>query len=87
MVIMEYKPLSFISQYPVTEKDTVTQKEIKKDKPISHMIIDSMIIAGITAFSIWNGNIIDINECLPIIKAFGLTFLIQLAYYRKIKKV
>jgi hypothetical protein len=51
------------------------------------MILDSIIVAGVTAFSIWNGTTLSLEQMLIILKAVGISFFIQLAYERGIKKV
>jgi len=50
------------------------------------MIIDSLIIAGITFFSSWNGTI-DLNSILIVLKATGLSFFVQLSYEKGVKKL
>jgi len=58
----------------------------KRSKSYLDMIIDSLIIAGITFFSTWNGQIVDLQSLFIVLKATGLSFFIQLAYEKGIKK-
>jgi len=54
-------------------------------KSWTDIIIDSAIVAGITFFSTWSGNI-DIAQLLITAKATGLTFFLQVAYEKGIKR-
>lgn len=56
------------------------------EKPMTDIMLDSLIIAGLTAFAVWNGKL-DINACLAVLKATGSAFFIQLAYEKGVKKV
>jgi hypothetical protein len=49
------------------------------------MLIDSAILGGIVFFSTWSGEL-DLENIMISVKAFGLTFITQLAYYRGLKK-
>lgn len=60
-------------------------KEEKTNKRILSMLIDSLIIGGITVFSTWTGAL-TLDQLVLLVKSFGISFLIQLAYYRGIKK-
>lgn len=72
----------------VTEKivSGFEEKRKKKEKSLKDMLIDSLIVAMITAFSIWTGEP-TITQFFSVLKATGLAFFVQLAYYRGIKKV
>ncbi|MEM5867233.1 MAG: hypothetical protein QXG39_04870 [Candidatus Aenigmatarchaeota archaeon] len=72
----------------VTEKmvSGFEEKRKKKEKSLKDMLIDSLIVAMITAFSVWTGEP-TLEQLLTILKSTGLAFFIQLAYYRGIKKV
>lgn len=50
------------------------------------MIIDSVIIGGITLFSTWNGTP-DIANLLVAGKGFLLAFCVQLGFERGIKRM
>lgn len=63
-------------------KKKLTQKH---SKSYLDMIIDSLIIAGITFFSTWTGTL-DLNSLLIVLKATGLSFFFQLAYEKGLKK-
>ena len=66
--------------------EIVKRKLTKKhSKSYLDMIIDSIIIAGITFFSTWTGTL-DLNSLLIVLKATGLSFFIQLAYEKGLKK-
>ncbi len=56
-----------------------------KGKLLKDMVYDSLIIAGITTFSIWSGEL-GIKELMTVLKATGLAFFVQLAYEKGIKK-
>jgi len=61
--------------------------EKKNDtKSVLEMILDSAIIALITVFSLWTGQELSFTEALTLIKAFGISFFVQLAWYRGLKK-
>ena len=49
------------------------------------IVLDSIIVAGITFFSTWTGNI-DIAQLLMTLKATGLAFFLQVAYEKGIKR-
>ena len=55
------------------------------NKKLRDMVIDSAIIGGIAAFSVWNGTGGSL-DLLASLKAFGISFFIQFAYYRGVKK-
>ncbi|MEM3580853.1 MAG: hypothetical protein QXQ64_06260 [Candidatus Bathyarchaeia archaeon] len=57
----------------------------EEKKPVSDMVIDSLIVAGIVFFSTWNGTT-DVGNILNALKGFALAFLTQIAYYRGIKR-
>ncbi len=65
--------------------DNDKSKVTSDKKPVSEMLVDSTIVAGIVFFSTWNGTL-DVNNFLNAIKGFGLAFLTQIAYYRGLKK-
>lgn len=69
------------------ETKTNDNSTVIVSKPLKDMLLDSFIIALIACFSLWNGQILTLNELLPLIKAFVLSFIIQLGYYRGIKRV
>jgi len=58
----------------------------KHSKSYLDMIIDSLIIAGITFFSTWSGKPFTYETVFMLIKATGLSFFIQLAYEKGIKR-
>jgi hypothetical protein len=59
----------------------------KNKKTLQDMLFDSLIISGITFFSVWNGTTLSLEQMLIVLKATGISFFIQLAYERGIKKV
>ena len=61
-------------------------EEIRISKSFSAMLLDSFIIAVIAAFSLWTGEKVDLEHFLPLVKCFILSFVIQLGYYRGIKR-
>jgi hypothetical protein len=67
--------------------ETNSTGKVKYKKTLQDMILDSIIVAGVTAFSIWNGTTLSLEQMLIILKAVGISFFIQLAYERGIKKV
>ncbi len=65
----------------------MTDKKVMKamtGKSIREMLADSLIVAGITFFSVWTGTL-SLNEILITIKATGLAFFTQLAFEKGIK--
>ncbi len=56
-----------------------------KTKSWKDIILDSIIIAGITFFSVWSGHI-NLEQLLTTLKATGLAFFLQVAYEKGIKK-
>ena len=67
----------------ISEKTSSLNNE--NTKTYMDMLIDSGIIAAITFFSTWNGTI-DLNQILMVIKATGISFFLQLAYEKGVKK-
>lgn len=70
----------------IVELEKSATKTKKNEKSYLEMLINSAIIAGITFFSVWNGTI-NLDQLLIVLKATGISFCVQLAYEKKIKKV
>ena len=56
-----------------------------KRKSLKEIAVDSLIIGAIAFFSTWTGSL-DISNLLVSLKAFGLSFFLQFAYERGVKK-
>ena len=55
-------------------------------KPWKWMLVDSAIVAGITALATLPGAVPNIEHAYIAAKAFGMTFLFELAVERGLKK-
>lgn len=77
------KYLTFF-HYQASTNETPSN-EPAKEKTVKDMLIDSAILGGIVFFSTWTGKL-DLENIMISLKATGLTFITQLAYYRGLKK-
>ena len=57
-----------------------------KEIGYKEMVFNAFIIGGIAFFSTWTGHI-DINNILVSVKAFGLSFFVELAYEKGVKRL
>lgn len=67
-------------------KSNSVVKKIVGSKSFKDMVIDSLIVAGVSFFSVWTGEP-TIQQCFIVIKAAGLSFFVQLVYEKGIKKI
>lgn len=63
-----------------------TKKNPVIKKTALDMVINSIVIAGIVAFSIWDGHL-NTESLLAVLKATGSSFFIQYAWERGVKRV
>jgi len=69
----------------ITGPDANKGEESTKIKSWGNILLDSAAIGGIAAFSVWAGTAGSL-DVLTAIKAFCLSFFIQIGYYRGLKK-
>lgn len=69
-----------------TPKTVIKENNNEYVKSLKDMLLDSFVIGIITSLSLWSGQKITLEECLPLLKVFVLSFAVQLAYYRGIKR-
>lgn len=65
--------------------DNLGENEPPKVKPLLDILIDSVAVAAVAAFSMWAGTVGSL-DILAALKAFGVAFAIQLVYERGVKK-
>lgn len=59
--------------------------KLETKKPFKYIVLDSCVVAGIAAFAVMSNHIPSLEEAYMIIKAFGATFLLEIAVERGLK--
>lgn len=71
--------------YRMVKDGVDTVKNGLNDLRIKDMVFNAFIVGMIAFFSTWDGTL-NIDNILTSVKAFGLSFFIELAYEKGIKR-
>lgn len=69
----------------IKDGSAAAKEKLQTVKPFKYILLDSCVVAGIAALATMNNHIPELEELWTASKAFGATFLLELAVERGLK--